>query len=251
MERKCWFCKNTEELFLKEKEELLKTVEHEISECEKIEKSIVDITKEKLGFTDENKNKVKNIQEEYSNMTLNAVLENSSSFIKLEPNLNIVLEYYKKYGSRNFRTVKEVINQFLSEPIESRYSHELRNNEYKKKGLLEKKEKLENIKTFFVEKEITPESIDSGITQLKNNQSEFQRISGNYNSRYQQNLNIQEKDFSFSYKGLGFKFSKKILICPVCLSLFLESANASLDIMKAQKDAQMSADWDDDDDDFE
>ena len=48
-----------------------------------------------------------------------------------------------------------------------------------------------------------------------------------------------------------FNFSRKILICPVCLSMFAESANASFDIIEAQRRAQNSWDDMDDDDDWE
>ena len=249
MEKQCWFCKNTEEFFLKQKEELLKSIEQEISECEKNEKSIFDITKEKLGFTDEKKNKVREIRQEYSEMTLNAVLENKQSFIRLEPNLGIVLEYFQKYINCNSKFVKDVIEQFLLEPIESRYAHELRQNKDKKTQLLQRKEQLESIKTFFIEKEITPQSLDSEIRELKREPVEYHRFYG-----YQEQKNNKEKDFGFSYEKLGFNFSKKIFICPFCLSLFADSANASFDIKEAQKRAQYDAYMDDDggeDDDFE
>ena len=246
MEKHCWFCKNTEEFFLKQKEDLLKSIAQEISECEKNEKSILDITKEKLGFSDEKKNKVREIRQEYSEMTLNAVLENKESFIKLEPNLGIVLEYFQKYRNYNCKFVKDVIEQFLSEPIESRYAHEVRQNTDKKTQLLQRKEKLESIKTFFIEKEITPQSLDSEIEKLKCKPE-------HYNSYKAQNN--KEKDFSFSYAKLGFNFSKKILICPFCLSLFAEASNASFDIIEALKQAQYYANSDDGgcgfDDDFE
>ncbi len=245
MKKQCWFCKNTEDFFLQQKEDLLKSIDKKLLDCEDFEKSIIDITKEKLGFTDELKEKAKSIKNEYSSMTLNAVLENKDSFLKLEPNLEIILNYCSKYGKRNFRTVNDVIQEFILEPVESRYTNELRLNETKRKSLLEKKEKLEQIKTFFIEKEITPHSLDTEIEKLKRTPED-----NNFYYTFSQRRNeTKEKDFSYSYQQLGFNFSRKILICPVCLSMFAESANASFDIIEAQRRAQNS--WDDIDDDDE
>ena len=253
MPKHCWFCKNTEDFFLTQKDELIKSIEKELSDCEQFEKDIVKLTKEKLGFTDESKSKVRKIQSVYSEMILNAVLENKDNFIKLEPNLNIVLDYCLKYGKRNLKTVNEVIENYLEEPVESRYANELSQNEYKKNGLLQKKEKLESIKTFFIEKEITPHTLDSELQKLKRPSIEYNHNYSMSFLRNQKNTNIPEqKDYSFSYANLGFNFSKKIFICPICTSLFAESANASFDIIEAQRKAQYAAemddDWDDDDD---
>ena len=237
----CWVCKNTEDEFLKQKEELLQSVEKQLAECDNFEKTIVDTTKEKLGFTDEAKEKVKGIKSEYASMTLNAVIENKDNFVKLEPNLSIVLDYYSRYGNRSCRSVKDVIDQYIAEPLESRYTADLRNNSYKKDKLLKQKENLENVKSFFYEKEITASVIDSSISQLGQNQSEYLRISGNiYNQRFQ-----KDNNFHFSFRNLGMEFSKKIYLCPICLSLFLDSANASLNVMRGIQDAQRAA-WDDD-----
>ena len=241
MDKQCWFCKNTEDFFLEQKDELLKSIEKELSECESFEKSIVEVTKEKLGFTEENKSKVQQIQKEYTDMTLNAVLENRNNFVKLEPNLSIVLDYYSKFPNRNCKSVKDVIDQYLSEPSENRYANEVRQNKNKKENLLHQKTQLENVKTFFFEKEITSEKIDASISQLESNQSEYERISGN---GWKHQFDSDKDKFHFSFRNLGMKFSKKIYICPICLSMFLESSNFSLNVMKGLKDAQRA--WDDD-----
>ena len=241
MDKQCWFCKNTEDFFLEQKDELLKSIEKELSECESFEKSIVEVTKEKLGFTEENKSKVQQIQKEYTDMTLNAVLENRNNFVKLEPNLSIVLDYYSKFPNRNCKSVKDVIDQYLSEPSENRYANEVRQNKNKKENLLHQKTQLENVKTFFFEKEITSGKIDASISQLESNQSEYERFSGN---SWKHQFDSDKDKFHFSFRNLGMKFSKKIYICPICLSMFLESSNFSLNVMNGLKDAQRA--WDDD-----
>lgn len=219
----------------------MKTIEQKLSEYENFEKTIVEVTAEKLVITEENKNKIRKIQKEYSDMTLNAVIENRINFEKLEPSLSIVLDYYSKYSNRNCKIVNDVINQYLSEPLESRYKSDLHLNKTKKEQLLKKKKELENITTFFFEKEVTTDNLDSSISQLQNNQSEYERMSGN---SWKQSFT--KDNFNISFRSLGLTFSKKIYICPICLSMFLDSANASLNVMKGIKDAQL-ANWDDDD----
>ena len=252
MAKHCWICKGTEDFFLNQKNDLLKSIEQEISECERIEASIIDVSKEKLGFTDESKTKVKGIQPVYSEMTLKAVLENKENFLKLEPNLNIVLEYCVKYELSNLRTVGDVIEKFLIEPLKSRYQSELSEYELKKARLLQQKEGLEGIKTFFIEKVITPHVLDSNI-------QESRRIAEDYNRGYAFPANrkilkkgtSEQNSFGFSYENLGFEFERKIYICPICQSLFLEASNASFDIIEAQRKAQHDAEaanWDDGDD---
>ena len=241
MDKQCWFCKNTEDFFLEQKNELLESIEKELSECESFEKSIVEITKEKLGFTEENRNKVQQIQKEYTDMTFNAVLENKNNFVKLEPNLSIVLDYYSKFPNRNCKSVKDVIDQYLSEPSEVRYTNELRQNKNKKENLLHQKAELEKVNTFFFEKEITSENIDTSISQLRSNQSEYERISGN---GWKHQFDTKNDNYHFSFRNIGMKFSMKIYVCPICLSMFLESSNFSLNVMKGLKDSQRA--WDDD-----
>ena len=249
MSRSCWICKNTEDFFLKQKEDLLKNIEKELNNCADFKSKIVDMTKEKLGFSDELKEKVKRIKSEYLSMTLNAVLENKDSFIKLEPALEVLTDYFSKYWTygrtSNLKTVADVKEKFLQEPIESRYSRELFQNEGKEKQLLVKKEKLESLTTFFVEKEITPDFLDNEFLKLGQEPESYDRF-------YSLNGKVIKKEpneLSFSYRQLGFAFNKKILICPICLSLFAEAANSSCEIREAQRNALHDAKaWDDDDD---
>lgn len=248
MSKICWVCKNTEDFFLNQKQELLKNIEKELKDCADFKSKIVDVTKEKLGFSDKLKEKVRRIKSEYLTMTLNAVLENKDSFIKLEPALEILTDYFSKYWtwghSSNLKTVSDVKEKFLQEPVESRYSCELSRNESKEKQLLAKKETLENITTFFVEKEITPYFLDSEFSKLGREPESNDRF-------YSLNRKVIKKEpngLSFSYWQLGFNFNKKILICPICLSLFAEAANSSFEIREAQRKALRDAqDWDDDD----
>lgn len=248
MSRICWVCKNTEDFFLKQKEDLLKNIEKELNDCADFKSKIVDMTKEKLGFSDKAKESVKKIKSEYLTMTLNAVLENKDSFIKLEPALEILTDYFSKYWTwghtSNLKTVSDVKEKFLQEPIESRYSRELSQNKGKENQLLAKKEILETLTTFFVEKEIIPYFLDSEFSKLGREPESYDRF-------YSLNRNVTKKEtneLSFSYQQLGFSFNKNILICPICLSLFAEAANSSFEIREAQRKALHDAqDWDDDD----
>lgn len=251
MPKKCWICKNTEEFFLKQKEDLLTEINNKIKELENINSQIIEITKEKLGFSDEIKEKVKNIQSVYAEMTLNAVLENRTNFLTLEPAFQILFDYADKYffTKKNFSTVKDLINMFLQEPIESRYKDEMKVNSSKIENLQNKKEKLESIKTFFIEKDISASKIDN----IKNKLSDERNLK--YNSDFgflpRINRNEQKDIFQYSLHNLGFVIEKKIYICPICLSLLGEAALSSFEILEAQKNAQESAyddDWGDEDD---
>lgn len=66
MGKTCWVCRNTEDFFLAQKEELLKSIQSEIKECESFEENILEETRDRLGFTDERKDKVRNIGSAYS-----------------------------------------------------------------------------------------------------------------------------------------------------------------------------------------
>ena len=112
---------------------------------------------------------------------------------------------------------------YLQEPLESRYSNDLMRNESRKKALYLRKSELERISTFFIEKEMTAQSLDSMFS----------------------------KSSSFSFSRLGFSVHKRIYVCPFCLALFAEAASASFDVrnaqIKAMEAAALDDDWDDDD----
>lgn len=219
MKNRCWICKRTEDFYIKQRNNLLEKVETELQECCEFKEQIYEETKKKLGFTDEVKETVKNIKSEYLNMKITAVIENKDSFINLEPRLEILVNYYSKYyrNSRDIKTVADIQEKFFEEPIESRYSSELSANKRKEDSLLLKKEGLEKITTTFVGKTITPNFVDRKLKTC--------------------------------YSKLGFEFNRQILLCPICASLFEESANASFEIEQAriEEERQKYDDWDDDD----
>ena len=41
MKKQCWFCKNTEDFFLQQKEDLLRSIDKKLLDCEDFEKSIM------------------------------------------------------------------------------------------------------------------------------------------------------------------------------------------------------------------
>ena len=219
MIKQCWLCKNTEEYFLNQKKELLESIEKELQESEAFEKNIRNATAEKLGFTEESKSAAKKIQDVYTKMTLSAVQENKENFLQLEPNLKVILDYCEKF-SYSFKNVADAIEKFLQEPTEDKYAMEMNKNKCKMENLLYRKSEIEKIKTFFIEKEFTNSDFDH---------------------------------FGFNISNLGFKFSKKYFVCPVCASLFKEASNAAFEVKEAQRRAnELAMDWgDDDDDDWE
>ena len=206
MTRQCWICKNSEDDFMSQKEKLLTSLKNEIKEYENYIQNIKNITIEKLDFTEA---------------------------IKTKNNLTIY-DYAKKYyfhDAMNKLTIKDLIQRFQKEPIEDRYKNDLIQYERKLKDLNNKKEQIESIKSFFIEKDFTPETIDRNLEKCKYisifDDSSFPR-------------NTIDNRFKFSFQGLGFDFSKKIFICPICLSLFAEASGASFEIKEAQEKAYSS-----------
>lgn len=249
MGKTCWICRNTEDYFLNQKEELLKSTQNEINECETFEKNIFEETKGRLGFTDEKKGKVQNIGDVYLEMTLAAVLANRQSFLQLEPSLEIIFHYIDTFqvNTTTLETLKDVMELYLQEPLESRYSNDLMRNESRKKALYLRKSELERISTFFIEKEMTAQSLDSVFSKLNRSLETPDYYRFNHRSRNEQ----KDNSFAFSFSRLGFNIHKRIYLCPFCLALFAEAASASFDVkdaqIKAMEAAALDDDWDDDD----
>ena len=266
MGKTCWICRNTEDYFLNQKEELLKSTQNEINECERFEENILEETKDRLGFTDEKKERVRNISDVYTKMTLTAILENKQSFLQLEPSLEIIFHYIDAFNlmrdesrrkviyprkneveSATFKTLKDVMELYLQEPLESRYSNDLMRNESRKKALYLRKSELERISTFFIEKEMTAQSLDSVFSKLNRSLETPDYYRFNHRSRNEQ----KDNSFAFSFSRLGFNIHKRIYLCPFCLALFAEAASASFDVkdaqIKAMEAAALDDDWDDDD----
>ena len=249
MGKTCWICRNTEDYFLNQKEELLKSTQNEINECETFEENIFEETKGRLGFTDEKKGKVQNIGDVYLEMTLAAVLANRQSFLQLEPSLEIIFHYIDTFqvNTTTLETLKDVMELYLQEPLESRYSNDLMRNESRKKALYLRKSELERISTFFIEKEMTAQSLDSVFSKLNRSLEAPDYYRFNHRSRNEQ----KDNSFAFSFSRLGFNIHKRIYLCPFCLALFAEAASASFDVkdaqIKAMEAAALDDDWDDDD----
>lgn len=249
MGKTCWICRNTEDYFLNQKEELLKSTQNEINECERFEENILEETKDRLGLTDEKKGKVQNIGDVYLEMTLAAVLANRQSFLQLEPSLEIIFHYIDTFqvNTTTLETVKDAIELYLQEPLESRYANDLSRNNSRKHVLCVRKDELERITTFFIEKEMTAQSLDSVFSKLNRSLETPDYYRFNHRSRNEQ----KDNSFAFSFSRLGFNIHKRIYLCPFCLALFAEAASASFDVrdaqIKAMEAAALDDDWDDDD----
>ena len=108
--------------------------------------------------------------------------------------------------------------------MECRYAKDLKLNEQKISALKSQKKELEQINSFFIEKDMTPATIDSVLR--RNNQI---IVDSNYNEK--------DNEYPFSFERLGFSFNKKIFICPVCMTLLSEASAASFEVKEAQKRA--------------
>ena len=217
MSKKCWLCKNTDDLFIKRKKELIFQINDEIEQCNYIEKNIKSETADKLGFTNENKKLVQSIPQIYSEMTLSAILENRKSFSQLDSSILILCDYYDKYfrNNKNIRTLKDLIQKYIEEPCEERYKTELKNNSYHRSQLNEKLNQLNKISTFFVEKEINDSYLDKELHNI------------------------------ITFRKFGFNIKEKIYLCPICAAMINEASSASFESHEIQNKEQYE-DFDDD-----
>lgn len=242
MKRQCWICKCTDEKFLKQRENILQQIDQEIKSCDEFEKNIVNETAQKLGFTSESKEKVKKLT--CLDVTVSAILDNESYFLKADSNLQILLDYNKKYGySRKFRTVKELVDTYCKEPMEQRYNNEVQLNRNKRTKLLQKKEQIEQLKTSFILYNVEPKFYSS--TKVAETKPTILRSYNRYEIPSRPHPDI-------SYSSLGFDFEKEIYLCPICSTLFLQAADAVYETRASQLRAAQQAEMDDDDweDDF-
>lgn len=245
MQNKCWICKGTEDELLKKRDEKLEELESKIKELEDSAQSIVQVTKEKLDFTDENRKKVQSVRDEFQKITYSSFLENKDSFIKLEPNLQILFDYCSKYfGTRTtaFKTISDACQSYLQEPIESRYKQKLCSINREIENSKTKYEQLKSVKTFFIEKIVDAKIIDNAFKD---------RILQEYSSNswsYRSSSTQVKKTPVVSYSSLGIDFEKKIYLCPYCFALFGEAANAVFEVATARRRAIADTETYNDDD---
>jgi len=195
---KCNFCKRNEDEIKNVFSLIIKDIEQKIAN---LDDQICKIKKEypvKHGFTNEIFEIVINIKEPILEMKIISILDNLDPFLKLDPNLKYLTDYYKKYKPDIpiDNSIKDLMKSFLQEPTKSRLSNEV-------KEYVKNRSELSNCI-----KNINKENVLSEL-----------------NSEYKIPLNV----FNFDDEFLVFLQNQisnvnannnNMLLCPYCLFLF-------------------------------
>jgi hypothetical protein len=240
---KCSICGYDENELLNKKKEAILQIDQEVARLTLEEHNLLQKWKEDNGFTDTIKEQLKQISSDLTGITIQAFLDNFSYFLKLDARLQIVKDYFDKYGiakiNRTIRrlgsvssgikkpevttgTVGAVIAQFQQEPLPERISQALSRIRAEISEYANAKCDLDKIQSFFKEKTYTPKiyGFSRSITTTLN------------------------RLYDKSHKHIFPTYS--IVLCPTCSALFEEAASASFAIVEAKKMADEEI-WDDDD----
>jgi hypothetical protein len=201
---KCSICGKTEEDFQNNIVSMIKKLEkiivinNSITEKYFVENKIQKYIMEN-GFTNQNKEKLQLIDDSIKNVTVSAIKENETYFLKIEPKLELLLKYNSNNG--NIKTVNDLIISFCSEPNEDIKI------QYKK----EYDTAINNIK-------IKNNSIEKAIEQLKHVKIKFYEKSINIKNI----LNIMDKEIeNVLNENCSEEYLKeyKLYFCPICKSV--------------------------------
>jgi hypothetical protein len=163
------------------------------------------------GFTKENSESLMEIEDGLLHMKLNAFWGNYNSFIKIEPKLEILYKYYTKFQPRIQREndIKDLIEFFKNEPYDYR---------------------LEPLKH---EINIKIEQISKSIKDVASINNYFMEANIDF-SIFGLDYHTQDTISKYSKNNYD-KLTQKIILCPFCASLFKSAANASYNLMEAQR----------------
>jgi hypothetical protein len=211
---KCNFCKKNENEINEIFAPIIEGLEKKISE---ISLQIQNNKREyplKHGFTKENFEKVKKINENILEIKIKSFIANLKPFLKLEPNLNLLIFYLTKHEPKISpeETLKDLMNLYIKEPIELRLNNEVKELEIKQKELINYVKQIKTKNVFY---------------EIKN---EFEIPLGVFG--FDERLMIYIHD---QIKELSINNNEKILLCPYCSHLF---RNDSVNIFNAIKKAK-------------
>lgn len=240
---KCSICGFNEDVLLKQKEETIHQIDTEINKLTLEKNNQIVRWKQENGFSDARRDQLNQISKNLTEITIQAFLDNVSSFIKLDARLQIVQDYCDKFGitqktslnrtafhssnQNRFNkpnisadTIATIIERINQEPLPERLQKENRALEAELQMHKKAKDDLKNIKTFFKEKVYS---------------SDIFEFSHSINTSLKRLYERTHKHIFPSYS---------IVLCPTCSALFKEAASASFALEQAKREAE---DWDDDD----
>jgi hypothetical protein len=198
----CYFCKRDKNETDKMFSTLIIHLEKKVSELEDIiEEKRKDYRREN-GFTVENNTKIKNIDENLLTMKINYIKNHFEIFLKLEPNLDLLMSYFKKHNEEIAETddIKSLADRFMKEPTDERLYTII-------KDIIDRKDKT------ISDIEMIKENIK--FKEVKNKNAE---IINKYEEIIMLRI-IKEKSYYFELHKEKNK-PEKIYLCPYCFNLF-------------------------------
>jgi hypothetical protein len=205
---KCDFCKRDETEIMGLFVPIIDSFKKEIKDIDlQIKGGLEDQYRSKHGFTQENFDKLQRINANILEMKIDAFINNLTQFINLEPNLQMLNEYFTKYESKISlsNTIGELVDLFINEPIEIRLRNELQTIS-SQKSILEKKIKTIEDQNKFYEHDIDEIEIPLNVFNFEDNfKNEIKEIS----------------------KIDKITVPRKMMLCPYCKDLFVESPEIS------------------------
>ena len=224
---KCDICNREESEFKDKFVPVIKSFQNQIKQIEEDIEKAKEKYAEENGFTKTNFDKVMTINKNIMEMKINAFLENKESFLKLDPNLEILNNYLAKYYPQitHNNTLHGLSEMFILEPNSSRYSNLIYELTSKKDTLSEVIEIIKNKNGVFKIVEIPFSSL------------------GFENGR---RSTVESTISSYYENGAEVIKPQKLTLCPYCSYLFETSSAAAYEVIHAH-DNDWGDDWDDDD----
>jgi hypothetical protein len=217
---KCYVCGKDDSEIKDTFERVVKSFRGQIDEIDKHLSEIKEIYAKENGFTKDNIEKLHKINDTILEMKINAFIGNKDSFLKLEPNLEIIANYFIKYHPQISleNNLHELIKMFETEPNENRYGNKIMALNHKKTFLFNAIETIKNHPGFFYEVEIPFDA---------------------YGFVNEGRMYLQETIKKYYENGEEILKPNKILLCYCCNYLFNKSSQAAYQVTHANDD-----DWD-------
>jgi hypothetical protein len=218
---KCDICNRDENEFKAKFYQIIKDFQEQVSKIDEVIKNVRETYAKENGFTKDNFKKIKSINKNIMEIKINAFLGNKESFLKLEPNLEILYTYIIKHKPQisNEKILRDLSDMFVSEPNEIRFSRQIYEITFKKDVLIKTIETIENKNGVFYETEIP---------------------FGSYGFEDNNGISVEEAIKQYYKNGNEIAEPKKLLLCPYCSYLFKESSEASYHAVHVHDD-----DWED------
>jgi hypothetical protein len=118
----CYFCKRDQNEINKVFASIINNFKIEISKYDSKIKSYKEEYARKNGFTNDNFEKVKNIDKNLLKIKINAFMDNLEPFINMDKNLQLLKDYFNTYSPdiQENETLYKLMNLYISEPTETR-----------------------------------------------------------------------------------------------------------------------------------